>query len=65
MKIENLDKWDVKELVKNKGVVGLNKAIKADNGLVRLCKKMICIWGKKKIGVVDKMKSKGVDVSDL
>ena len=60
-----INKWDVKKMVKTEGLVGLNKAMKLNNGVVRINKKEVSKWGKNKIGVVEKVKGKYGEVGGL
>ena len=52
-------------MVKTEGLVGLNKAMKLNNGVVRINKKEVSKWGKNKIGVVEKVKGKYGEVGGL
>lgn len=66
MKIENIkNKWDVFELVKNKGVVGLNQAISANKSVVGPIKKEVCRKFKNKSGVRRVVKGNFGGVDDL
>ena len=60
-----INKWDVKKMVKTEGLVGLNKAIKIDNTVVRINNKEVSKWGKNKIGVVGKVKGRYGEVGGL
>ena len=56
MKIKNGS--ELLKLIRENGLVGLKRAIKSNNTLVRVNRKKVCEVGKNKSGVVEKVESK-------
>lgn len=52
-------------MIRNRGVVGLNIAIKSAYDIVRVNRKRVCEVGKNKSGVVEKVESKFGKIGDL